>query len=155
MALQESMREYSTSTFELIRCKLTLFYDYWQMNEVFLTQATVILCVCPFVFLCSNLSLAYGGRLIHSSEFWTHECYTISSFDERVVGLLMLLRDRKFPHIYAPLVCLQLNRVTNKQLGRVWAGLSENKPSLEISLAVVYLCSCFDVGSWTGATGTW
>ncbi|KAJ9153654.1 hypothetical protein P3X46_027073 [Hevea brasiliensis] len=34
VALKESMRENSTSTFELIRCKLILFYDYWQMNEV-------------------------------------------------------------------------------------------------------------------------
>lgn len=23
---------------ELVRCKLTLFYDYWQMNEVFQTR---------------------------------------------------------------------------------------------------------------------
>ncbi|XP_015578856.2 tRNA (guanine(37)-N1)-methyltransferase 1 isoform X1 [Ricinus communis] len=33
-ALQEAMKENSTSTFELVRCKLTLSYNYWQMNEV-------------------------------------------------------------------------------------------------------------------------
>lgn len=32
--LQEALKENSTSNFELVRCKLTLFYDYWQMNEV-------------------------------------------------------------------------------------------------------------------------
>ncbi|XP_065862193.1 tRNA (guanine(37)-N1)-methyltransferase 1 [Euphorbia lathyris] len=32
--LQEALKENSTSAFELVRCKLTLFYDYWQMNEV-------------------------------------------------------------------------------------------------------------------------
>ncbi|KAJ6886947.1 tRNA (guanine(37)-N1)-methyltransferase 1 [Populus alba x Populus x berolinensis] len=31
---QEAMRGNSTSTFNLVRCKLTLFYDYWQMNEI-------------------------------------------------------------------------------------------------------------------------
>ncbi|XP_037497899.1 tRNA (guanine(37)-N1)-methyltransferase 1 isoform X1 [Jatropha curcas] len=34
VALQEAMEENPTSSFELIKCKLTLFYDYWQMNEV-------------------------------------------------------------------------------------------------------------------------
>ncbi|KAL9345975.1 hypothetical protein Peur_060828 [Populus x canadensis] len=31
---QEAMRGNSTTTFNLVRCKLTLFYDYWQMNEI-------------------------------------------------------------------------------------------------------------------------
>lgn len=31
---REAMRGNSTSTFNLVRCKLTLFYDYWQMNEI-------------------------------------------------------------------------------------------------------------------------
>ncbi|XP_039030530.1 tRNA (guanine(37)-N1)-methyltransferase 1-like, partial [Hibiscus syriacus] len=32
--LVEETRENSSSTIELVRCKLTLFYDYWQMNEI-------------------------------------------------------------------------------------------------------------------------
>jgi tRNA (guanine37-N1)-methyltransferase len=32
--LKEDMGERTESAFELARCKLTLFYDYWQMNEV-------------------------------------------------------------------------------------------------------------------------
>ncbi|WCJ39576.1 tRNA (guanine(37)-N1)-methyltransferase 1 [Euphorbia peplus] len=31
---QEALKENSSSAFELVRCKLTLFYDYWQMNQV-------------------------------------------------------------------------------------------------------------------------
>ncbi|KAG5235558.1 tRNA (guanine(37)-N1)-methyltransferase [Salix suchowensis] len=31
---QEAIRGNSASTFDLVRCKLTLFYDYWQMNEI-------------------------------------------------------------------------------------------------------------------------
>lgn len=34
VVLKEDMRESTKSTFELVRCKLTLFYDYWQMNEI-------------------------------------------------------------------------------------------------------------------------
>ncbi|KAJ4843011.1 hypothetical protein Tsubulata_005392 [Turnera subulata] len=33
-ALHEAMKDDSASTFELVNCKLTLFYDYWQMNEI-------------------------------------------------------------------------------------------------------------------------
>ncbi|XP_040988139.1 tRNA (guanine(37)-N1)-methyltransferase 1 isoform X3 [Juglans microcarpa x Juglans regia] len=32
--LKEDMKESPKSTFELVRCKLTLFYNYWQMNEI-------------------------------------------------------------------------------------------------------------------------
>ncbi|KAE8680169.1 tRNA (guanine(37)-N1)-methyltransferase 2 [Hibiscus syriacus] len=32
--LVEETRENTSSTIELVRCKLTLFYDYWQMNEI-------------------------------------------------------------------------------------------------------------------------
>ncbi|KAE8728228.1 tRNA (guanine(37)-N1)-methyltransferase 2 [Hibiscus syriacus] len=32
--LVEETRENSSSTIEVVRCKLTLFYDYWQMNEI-------------------------------------------------------------------------------------------------------------------------
>ncbi|KAJ7948578.1 tRNA (guanine(37)-N1)-methyltransferase [Quillaja saponaria] len=32
--LKEYAETFTASTFELIRCKLTLFYDYWQMNEI-------------------------------------------------------------------------------------------------------------------------
>ncbi|XWS27938.1 hypothetical protein CRYUN_Cryun25bG0023400 [Craigia yunnanensis] len=32
--LVEETRENGASTVELVRCKLTLFYDYWQMNEI-------------------------------------------------------------------------------------------------------------------------
>ncbi|XP_022735309.1 tRNA (guanine(37)-N1)-methyltransferase 1-like [Durio zibethinus] len=32
--LVEETRENRASTIELVRCKLTLFYDYWQMNEI-------------------------------------------------------------------------------------------------------------------------
>ncbi|KAF7112162.1 hypothetical protein RHSIM_RhsimUnG0257200 [Rhododendron simsii] len=34
VVLNENGREVTISTFELVRCKLTLFYDYWQMNEI-------------------------------------------------------------------------------------------------------------------------
>ncbi|KAE9456434.1 hypothetical protein C3L33_11646, partial [Rhododendron williamsianum] len=34
VVLNENGREETISTFELVRCKLTLFYDYWQMNEI-------------------------------------------------------------------------------------------------------------------------
>ncbi|KAI7978862.1 tRNA (guanine(37)-N1)-methyltransferase 1 [Camellia lanceoleosa] len=34
VVLNENGREDTTSTFELVRCKLTLFYNYWQMNEI-------------------------------------------------------------------------------------------------------------------------
>ncbi|KAJ8763607.1 hypothetical protein K2173_003079 [Erythroxylum novogranatense] len=34
VAFEEAMKDNLTSTFELVRCKLTLFYEYWQMNEV-------------------------------------------------------------------------------------------------------------------------
>ncbi|CAN1775190.1 tRNA (guanine(37)-N1)-methyltransferase 1 [Linum perenne] len=33
-ALEEAVIETTTSTFEVVRCKLTLFYDYWLMNEI-------------------------------------------------------------------------------------------------------------------------
>lgn len=32
---REETNESTTSNIELVRCKLTLFYEYWQMNEVF------------------------------------------------------------------------------------------------------------------------
>ncbi|KAI5412074.1 tRNA (guanine(37)-N1)-methyltransferase 1 isoform X1 [Lathyrus oleraceus] len=32
--LKEYAEKSTTLTFELVRCKLTLFYDYWQMNEI-------------------------------------------------------------------------------------------------------------------------
>ncbi|GMN63024.1 hypothetical protein TIFTF001_032093 [Ficus carica] len=32
--LKENAKQHMRSTFELVRCKLTLFYDYWQMNEI-------------------------------------------------------------------------------------------------------------------------
>ncbi|XP_057466319.1 LOW QUALITY PROTEIN: tRNA (guanine(37)-N1)-methyltransferase 1 [Actinidia eriantha] len=32
--LNENGREDAISSFKLVRCKLTLFYDYWQMNEI-------------------------------------------------------------------------------------------------------------------------
>ncbi|KAA8523816.1 hypothetical protein F0562_010239 [Nyssa sinensis] len=31
---KEDVRQNGPSTFELVRCKLTLFYNYWQMNEI-------------------------------------------------------------------------------------------------------------------------
>ncbi|KAE8125713.1 hypothetical protein FH972_020488 [Carpinus fangiana] len=34
VVLKEDMKESTESAFELVRCKLTLFYDYWQMNEI-------------------------------------------------------------------------------------------------------------------------
>ncbi|PON86673.1 SAM-dependent methyltransferase TRM5/TYW2-type [Trema orientale] len=34
VVLKENTTKNKTSTFELVRCKLTLFYDYWQMNEI-------------------------------------------------------------------------------------------------------------------------
>ncbi|GMP52799.1 hypothetical protein CsSME_00018489 [Camellia sinensis var. sinensis] len=34
VVLNENGREDTISTFELVRCKLTLFYNYWQMNEI-------------------------------------------------------------------------------------------------------------------------
>lgn len=34
-ALLKSKMGNTASTIELVRCKLTLFYNYWQMNEVF------------------------------------------------------------------------------------------------------------------------
>ncbi|KAB1215244.1 tRNA (guanine(37)-N1)-methyltransferase 1 [Morella rubra] len=34
VVLKEDMVERKESTFELVRCRLTLFYDYWQMNEI-------------------------------------------------------------------------------------------------------------------------
>ncbi|CAL5366230.1 unnamed protein product [Camellia sinensis] len=34
VVLNENGREDTTSTSELVRCKLTLFYNYWQMNEI-------------------------------------------------------------------------------------------------------------------------
>lgn len=39
--MKEKTGESVASTFELLRCKLTLFYDYWQMNEVFRTKNCV------------------------------------------------------------------------------------------------------------------
>lgn len=35
----EETIENRSLTIELVRCKLTLFYDYWQMNEVYYTQS--------------------------------------------------------------------------------------------------------------------
>lgn len=32
--LREDVSGSKTSGFEVVRCKLTLFYKYWQMNEV-------------------------------------------------------------------------------------------------------------------------
>ncbi|XP_042949098.1 tRNA (guanine(37)-N1)-methyltransferase 1 isoform X3 [Carya illinoinensis] len=34
VGLKEDMKKSPKSTFELVRCKLTLFYNYWQMNEI-------------------------------------------------------------------------------------------------------------------------
>lgn len=54
--LQIILKEYGgdngDSTFELVKCKLTLFYSYWQMNEVLfdLITAGPVLFNCHFLF---------------------------------------------------------------------------------------------------------
>lgn len=35
VVFEEDDSQYTRSSFELVKCKLTLFYDYWQLNEVF------------------------------------------------------------------------------------------------------------------------
>uniref|UniRef100_A0A2P2L0S0 Uncharacterized protein n=1 Tax=Rhizophora mucronata TaxID=61149 RepID=A0A2P2L0S0_RHIMU len=41
------MKENLTSTFELVRCKLTLFYEFWQMNEV-ISVKDILSKICVF-----------------------------------------------------------------------------------------------------------
>lgn len=62
--LVEETREKRESAIELVRCKLTLFYDYWQMNEVYTTK----------VFqLCLRLCLSKLEK-VHFSIF-SSDCY--------------------------------------------------------------------------------
>ena len=51
--MKENTGESIASTFEVVRCKLTLFYDYWQMNEVFHTK-NFLRCAC---FMSAVLAL--------------------------------------------------------------------------------------------------
>ena len=70
-ALEEAMKENSTSTFELVRCKLTLFYDYWQMDEVFLfPNMNDVFCLhaSPFALTVQLYNYIYS---LQELGFWT------------------------------------------------------------------------------------
>lgn len=49
VVFEEYDRQHARSAFELVKCKLTLLYDYWQLNEVF--HLTGIICLSLFYFV--------------------------------------------------------------------------------------------------------
>lgn len=51
VAFQEHDGQCTRSAFELVKCKLTLLYDYWQLNEVFHFINSVVRYIYLFLLL--------------------------------------------------------------------------------------------------------